>query len=38
MILNLLFDLCKWQVEDGGVEVVHEVMVDRYLFFISKPS
>ena len=21
MILNLLFDLCKWQVEEGGLEV-----------------
>ena len=23
MILNLLFDLCRWKVEDGGVEIVH---------------
>ena len=21
MILNLLFDLCRWQVEEGGLEV-----------------
>ena len=21
MILNLLFDLCKWQVKEGGLEV-----------------
>ena len=27
MILNLLFDLCRWKVEDGGVEVVHGAMV-----------
>ena len=38
MILNLLFDLCRWQVEDRGVEVVHGAMVDNRLFFISKPS
>ena len=38
MILNLLFDLCRWQVEDRGVEVVHEAMVDRHLFFISRAS
>ena len=38
MILNLSFDLCRWQVEDEGVEVVHGVMVDRHLFFISRPS
>ena len=38
MILNLIFDLCRRQVEDGGVEVVHRAMVDRHLFFISMPS
>ena len=38
MILNLLFDFCRWKVEDRGVEVVHEAMVDRHLFFISGPS
>ena len=32
MILNLLFDFCRWQVEDGGVEVVHGVMVDQQAF------
>ena len=21
MILNLMFDLCRWQVEEGGLEV-----------------
>ena len=36
MILNLLFDLCRWQVEDEGVEVVHGVMVDRHLFFYQQ--
>ena len=25
MILNLLFDFYRWQVEDEGVEVVHGV-------------
>ena len=30
MILNLLFDLCRWKVEDGGVEVVHGAMIDYY--------
>ena len=38
MILNLLFDFCRWKVEDGGVEVVHGVMVDHHLFLISRPS
>ena len=44
MILNLLFDLCRWQVEGGGggggggVEVVHGVMVDHHLSLISRPS
>ena len=38
MILNLLFDLCRWKVEDGGIKVVHGVMVDRNLFFINGPS
>ena len=38
MILNLLFDFCKWKVEDRGVEVVHAVMVNHHLFLISKPS
>ena len=38
MIINLLFDLCRLQVEDEGVEVVHGVMVDRHLFLISRPS
>ena len=38
MILDLLFDLCRWQVEDKGVEVVHEAMVDHHLFFINRPS
>ena len=33
MILNLLFYLCRWKVEDGGVEVVHGVMVDHHLVF-----
>ena len=33
MILNLLFNLCKWKVEDGGVEVVHGAMVDRHPVF-----
>ena len=38
MILNLLFDLCRWKVEDEGVDVVHEEMVDYHLFFINRPS
>ena len=38
MILNILFDLCRWHVEDEGVEVVHGVMVDHHLFFINMPS
>ena len=38
MILNLLFYLCRWKVEEGGVEVVYGAMVDRHLFFISRPS
>ena len=38
MILNLLFDLFRWQVEDGGIEVVHGAMVDRHLFLIRRPS
>ena len=35
MILNLLFDLCRWKVEDEGVEVFHGVMVDCHLFLIE---
>ena len=38
MILNLLFDMCRWQVKDGGVEVVQGAIVDHHLFFISRPS
>ena len=38
MILNLLFDLYRWKVEDEGVEVVHGAMVDHRLFFISRLS
>ena len=38
MILNLLFNLCRWKVEDEAVEVVHRAIVDRHLFFISRPS
>ena len=38
MILNLLFDLCRWKVEDEGIEVVHGAMVDRHMFLISRPS
>ena len=38
MILNLLFNCCRWKVEDGGIEVVHGVMVDHHLFLISRPS
>ena len=33
----LPFDMCRWQVEDRGVEVVHEVQVRHHLFFTSKP-
>ena len=38
MILSLLFDFSRWKVEDGGVEVVHGVMVDHHLFLISRTS
>ena len=38
MVLNFMFDFCRWQVKDGGVEVVHGVMVDHHLFLISRPS
>ena len=36
MILNLLFNLCRWQVEDGGVEVAHGAIVDHHLFFYQQ--
>ena len=29
--------MCRWQVEDGDVEVVHEVQVRHHLFFTNKP-
>ena len=25
--------MCKWQVEDGDIEVVHEMQVRHHLFF-----
>ena len=31
------FDICRWQVEDGDVEVVHEVQVRHHLFFTNRP-
>ena len=31
------FDMCTWQVEDGDVEVVHEVQVKHPLFLTSMP-
>ena len=37
-LINLLpLDMCKWQVEDGDVEVVHEVLARHHLFFTSRP-
>ena len=38
MIINLLFNLCRLQVEDDDVEVVHGAMVDRHMVLISRPS
>ena len=35
--LNFPFDMCRWLVEDGDVEVVHEVLVKHHLFSISRP-
>ena len=28
--------MCRWQVEDGGVEVAHEVPVRHHLFFYQE--
>ena len=35
--INLSFDMCRWLVEDGNVEVVHEVLVRHHLFSINRP-
>ena len=29
--------MCRWQVEDGDVEVVHEVQVRHHLFVTNSP-
>ena len=33
----LPFDTCRWKVEDGDVEVLHEVQVRHLLFLTSRP-
>ena len=35
--LNFLFDICRWQVEEGDRGVAHEVMTDYHLFFTNRP-
>ena len=34
--LNLLFDICRWQVEEGDAEVAHEVIANHHLFFYQQ--
>ena len=34
---HMSFDMCRWQVENGDIEVVHEVLVMHHLFFINRP-
>ena len=34
--LNLLFDMCRWQVEDGDVEIVHRAIAIYHLFFYQQ--
>ena len=35
--LNLLFDMCRWHVEDEDVEVVHRAIANHHPFFTSRP-
>ena len=34
--LNLLFDICRWQVEEGDVEVAHKAIANHHLFFYQQ--
>ena len=35
--INLPFDMCRWLVEDEGVEGVYEVLVRHHQYLISRP-
>ena len=35
--LDLSIDVCRWQVEDVDVEVVHEVLAKHHLYLTSRP-
>ena len=35
--LNFPFDMCRWQVEDGDVEVVHGAIANHHLFITNRP-
>ena len=35
--INLPFDMCRWQVEDEDVEVIHGAIANHLLFLTSRP-
>ena len=35
--LNFLFDICRWQVEEGDKGVTYEVMTNHHLFLTNSP-
>ena len=35
--LNLPFEICRWLVEDGGIEVVQEVLAKHHQYLTSRP-
>ena len=37
MIILFPYDICKWQVEDEDVEVVHGAIANHHLFFTNGP-
>ena len=37
LIKLLSFDMCRWKVEDEGIEDVHGAIVDHLPFSISRP-
>ena len=35
--LNFLFNICRWQVEEGDRGVAHEAMTNHDLFLTNRP-
>ena len=35
--LNLSLDMCRWLIEDGDVEVIHEALVKHHLYWTVRP-